>query len=359
MTDEDSNSKLPLDLSSNDEGTLPLKKRLRLDTSDGEVDNYAKIKNNDSGHQLTSFKGFRLVSVLRESTETKTIFLEAEVEGRYTFSDGVNSKESTPSKAVVILEKEAFGKENSKSMLDGSTELRNILTNDVYGTYIGLPDPLLNSVKVTVIHPATEKHLEKYSEKKFSYVSETPVIYNNIVKPYLSESNALSHEWVFNILEHKKESERVIFEDKTDDIGFLLLPDMKWNGKDSDTLYVLALPFRRDIASLRDLTGDHLPLLRNIKTKTLAIIKEKFNVSEDEIRSYTHYQPSYYHFHVHFNLIKMSIPGTSVERAHLLDTVINNIHLLPDYYQKVSLNYCLQEDSNLLRKIQESEKIVI
>lgn len=50
----------------------------------------------------------------------------------------------------------------------------------------------------------------------------------------------------------------------------------------------------------------------------------------------------------------MSIPGTGVERAHLLDTVIDNINLLPDYYQKIALNYCLSEDSQLLGKINET-----
>lgn len=67
------------------------------------------------------------------------------VEGRYIYSEGINSKETAPSKAVVILEKESFGKENAKLMLDGSTELRNVISNDVYGTYTGFPDPALNS----------------------------------------------------------------------------------------------------------------------------------------------------------------------------------------------------------------------
>lgn len=86
VMDEDSNSKLPLDLSSNDEGNLPIKKRLRLETSDGEVEgneHNAVLVAKDGAHKasnqpLTSFKGFRLINVLKENAETKTIFLEAE-----------------------------------------------------------------------------------------------------------------------------------------------------------------------------------------------------------------------------------------------------------------------------------------
>ena len=36
---------------------------------------------------------------------------------------------------------------------------------------------------------------------------------------------------MYNILEKKTESERIVFEDPDPDNGFILLPDMKWDGK--------------------------------------------------------------------------------------------------------------------------------
>lgn len=59
--------------------------------------------------------------------------------------------------------------------------------------------------------------------------------------------------------------------------GFVAVPDLKWNGE-IDTLYFLAICNRRDLKSLRDLTADHLPLLRNIKEKTLVSNSYIFNV---------------------------------------------------------------------------------
>lgn len=72
---------------------------------------------------------------------------------------------------------------------------------------------------------------------------------------------------MYNILEHKSESERIVFEDTNPETGFVLLPDLKWNGTTLDTLYLLAITHKKGIKSLRDLTTEHLPLLKNIFEK--------------------------------------------------------------------------------------------
>lgn len=76
-------------------------------------------------------------------------------------------------------------------------------------------------------------------------------------------------QWVYNILNKKTEADRIVFEDTCPDSGFILLPDMKWDRKDMDALYLQALVHRRDILSLRDLDQSHLPLLKNILEKGL------------------------------------------------------------------------------------------
>lgn len=74
---------------------------------------------------------------------------------------------------------------------------------------------------------------------------------------------------MYNCLEYKSEKESIKYdtasENVNDDenIGFLLLPDLKWSGKINE-LYLLAVVKKRNIKSLRDLTGKHLPLLKNI-----------------------------------------------------------------------------------------------
>lgn len=71
-------------------------------------------------------------------------------------------------------------------------------------------------------------------------------------------------QWVFNILEHKKEADRIVFEDSDPKNGFILLPDLKWDGKSIENLYLCAIVHAKGIKSLRNLSTQHLPLLKNI-----------------------------------------------------------------------------------------------
>ena len=69
---------------------------------------------------------------------------------------------------------------------------------------------------------------------------------------------------MYNILEGKSEADRVLYDDPDPENGFLLLPDMKWDQKDRESLYLLAIDRQRGILSMRELTAEHLPLLKNI-----------------------------------------------------------------------------------------------
>lgn len=74
-------------------------------------------------------------------------------------------------------------------------------------------------------------------------------------------------QWVYNILDGKVEQDRVVFQDPDPETGFVLLPDFKWDQKDLQNLYLLAICRKRNILSLRELGTDHLPLLKNILEK--------------------------------------------------------------------------------------------
>lgn len=74
-------------------------------------------------------------------------------------------------------------------------------------------------------------------------------------------------QWVYNILERKAEVERIVFEDEDPLTGFVLLPDIKWDQKQLENLYLVAICHTHGIKSLRDLDRSHLPLLKNILTK--------------------------------------------------------------------------------------------
>lgn len=83
----------------------------------------------------------------------------------------------------------------------------------------------------------------------------------------VGDDNVLILQWVYNILDHKAEAERIVFEDPHPDTGFILVPDLKWDQKTADNLYLLGICHLRGIACLRDLTDQHLPLLKNMLIK--------------------------------------------------------------------------------------------
>ena len=72
------------------------------------------------------------------------------------------------------------------------------------------------------------------------------------------------YQWVYNILEGKSEAERVLYNDPDPENGFVLLPDMKWDQQDHESLYLLAITHQRGILSMRELTAKHLALLKNV-----------------------------------------------------------------------------------------------
>ncbi|XP_060519796.1 m7GpppX diphosphatase [Cylas formicarius] len=284
---------------------------------------------------------FKLGSVLQNSTNRKVVCLRG-------------SFQSKEGEAVVILEKTAFSVDDLTSdskFFCEKNQLEKIFHNDVYGDYKYFPIQELNSIKATIIHPATEKHIAKYSSQTFYIIEETPDIYFEIVLPHITDQK-FDLQWVYNILEHKSESDRILVEDTDPNNGFVMVPDLKWNGE-IDTLYFLAIIKKINIKSIRDLTSDHLPLLKNIRDKGIAAIKNKYGLESSDLRIYFHYQPSFYHLHVHFTYLRHEAPGILTERAHLLTTVINNIELLSDYYQRSTIPFVVRENDKWFDKFVE------
>ncbi|OCT70403.1 hypothetical protein XELAEV_18037321mg [Xenopus laevis] len=138
---------------------------------------------------------------------------------------------------------------------------------------------------------------------------------------------------------------------------FVLIADFKWNQKQVEDLYLIAICHQHDIRSLRDLTEDHLPLLKNILEEGKEAILKRYGIHENKLRIYLHYQPSYFHLHVHFTVLGQDAPGSFVEHAHLLCDVIQNIESNPQYYQTRTLTFALREHEALLKKFKELRDI--
>ncbi|XP_074891029.1 m7GpppX diphosphatase [Buteo buteo] len=288
----------------------------------------------------------RLRRVLRESARDKAVFLHGEV----------TSPSGEGTDAVVILEKTPFQEEKVSDLLKKHTKLDLQMRNDIYSTYHLYPPAELSEIKTTVVYPATEKHLQKYLRQEVHLIRETWEDYKNITLPFI-QSQSFSIQWVYNILEKKAEADRIIHENPDPCNGFVLVPDFKWNQNQLDDLYLIALIHRREVKSLRDLTAEHIPLLRNILQEGKEAVVKHFSVPGSQLRIYLHYQPSYYHLHVHFTALGYDAPGSSVERAHLLADVIDNLTMDSLYYQKRALTFALRADELLFKKFQEAGRV--
>ena len=296
--------------------------------------------NGESIHQdLASLEKFSLKRILMEDTDKKLVYVEASV---------LDSQDP----AVLVLEKLPWTSEDVAGALSGETGARQEFNNDIYGQYGLSVRPEFNRVKCNIIHPATQKHIEKYLSSPVHLVLETPELYQAVTLPHI-QSEQLSLQWIYNVLDHKKEVERIIFEDPDPDTGFILSPDFKWSGESSSDLYCLAIIRQRGLKSLRDLRASHLPLLKNIREKVVAAISDKFGLQSSQLRLYFHYQPSYYHLHVHVTSMAFTPPGSCCDGSHLLSTVIDNLERNSNYYQAASLSFKVREKDKLFKKYQD------
>jgi m7GpppX diphosphatase len=103
-----------------------------------------------------------------------------------------------------------------------------------------------------------------------------------------------------------------------------------------------------------DLTAAHLPLLENLRTKIDTFVQSHYKLNPSQTRVYFHYQPSFYHLHVHVVNVKHDVGAQRIAQAVLLQVgvcplvpatyiyeqeVIDNIRLLGDYYQRRTLTF--------------------
>lgn len=218
-------------------------------------------------------------------------------------------------------------------------------------------------LKINLIYPCTEAHVKKYSKQGVRFVTETPEIYRNHIRPFMQlkrEQGRLN--WVYNIIEGRTEVEDVIFRTKlgeAGDEGFLLLPDLNWDRKTLEALHLLALVERRDIWSLRDLKKKHIPWLQHIKAKVVGATTETYpTIEENQLKLYVHYQPTYYHFHIHIVHVALEAGATqAVGKAVGLDSIIETLKVMGGDDEAgmdaLSMSYTLGEASELWTDVYE------
>ena len=263
------------------------------------------------------------------------------------------------------------------------TKIHNLGDNDIYRWYLassGITKDAPADLKLNLIYPCTDKHVKKYSPQTVRMVTETPTIYQQHVRPYMQRMRDEGRlNWVFNILEGRKEQDDILLrdpgQDSAPDEGFLLAPDLNWDRKTLTSLHLLALVERRDIWSLRDLKKCHVKWIKHMREKILdATVKLFPDLEKDMLKLYVHCmlvtyesllphpadpdtdQPTYYHFHIHVvNVMCEATSTQSVGKAFGLENIIAQLETMaggPEASMAdVSLTYYLGDASDLWREI--------
>ncbi|VDM61971.1 unnamed protein product [Angiostrongylus costaricensis] len=139
----------------------------------------------------------------------------------------------------------------------------------------------------------------KYRQEEKFIINETAEDYRTITVEYI-EKFQMDLKWVYNILSKECEAERILFEDPDPYNGFILAPDIKWDSVSLENLYVLAMIHRRGVR------------------------------------------------------LKYDAPASSTLAAVLLDDVINNLKIAPDYYRRATLSFTRKNSDKLLQMFREA-----
>ncbi|KAF9438028.1 hypothetical protein BGZ76_010157 [Entomortierella beljakovae] len=288
---------------------------------------------------MTSLSTFVFTRVLNEDPVLKTIAILGTLPSE--------SDSNLHQLAILLIEKTHFATQSEGTNITlRFAELISQSGNDIYFWWNALLSPGQKNdpdLKMTLIFPATEAHILKYSHQQRKMITETAETYKKVVLPWIESQPQSRIQWVYNILSGLKEQENVLYRDEDPDVGFIVLPDSKWDKRTLSSLYLLVISQRADVRSLRDLQTKHLPMLKNIRDKVSALVPQRYpGIAHDEVRMFVHYHPSYYHFHVHVTYVSVQLPGSIVGQSHLLDTIIDNIENIdPEYYSKASLRFAL------------------
>lgn len=108
---------------------------------------------------------------------------------------------------------------------------------------------------------------------------------------------------------------------------FVLVKDKKMIQDNGDNLHLTAWCKDLNIQSLKNIPVKYVIHLKEIESKTLDIIKKKYNCL-DNVEVFVHYPPQFWQLHIHFR--NKSLPKTSPK---------NEVFYLKDVLNKLQNNH--------------------
>ena len=187
-------------------------------------------------------------------------------------------------------------------------------SNDIYKTYF---------IEALITGTMIERPIEETKNNKI--IIESPQDYQLLD---IKDTNKI---WIYNIIDHKTETENIAFEDD----NLIFIPDYKWDNN-LKNLHILGIFKDKSLNSIRDLNKNHIEILEKCIIDGKKIIKEKYDISNLVI--YFHYRPSVWQLHMHFMNIETDNKESFIlPRAHLVSNVIQNLKYDSNYYLNANL----------------------
>lgn len=214
----------------------------------------------------------------------------------------------------------------------------------------------------------------------YALVSETPELYASasVAEFIEQEVRRPSKQWIASIIAGVQEKEQVIL--RTHE--FVLLPDTErvnryWHPHASPprapimqqqtprqwrkatcssrprtppprdarsqktTLNWLGIVLDMGVRTMRDLRGEHAPMLARMLDSAMSAIEAHAGIPRDQVMAYVHYPPSVYQLHVHFSYPYGQYCHRDAYRVHSLQTIINNLQVDPSYYATSTLQLAM------------------
>ncbi len=204
----------------------------------------------------------------------------------------------------------------------GITHNTLILKNDIYEKYAATAEI---SGELIVCHDKSKMASRERKLKRETYMEYMQTI---------EKRDPTKDAWIYNILDGIAEQEAILHRDAQ----CIVIPNYTWDTINADDLHVLCLPTDKSLWSIRSLTAEHIPLLEHMMRETVRVIRDTYNIEEQYLKIFFHYDPSTYHLHIHFVNIANSQARSSVEYSHELHNVMFNLSICSDYYKRAVLN---------------------
>lgn len=252
-------------------------------------------------------------------------------------------------KAVVSFDEESACSD-AKGLVELIPKLSLELTNHSgaeYSYYNATTEDARYSVEV--IWPAQQWQIDRKMPSEYDLIDETPELYQEKMEPFI-KMRAEKDGWIDKVCSLEKERDRNLF--ACDD--FIINVDTKWqthaplSENDADRaqwygqpwtrdLYLLAIVRHRRLRSLRDLRGSDAMLCVQMRTELQNTALRIYGVPASKLRIFFHYHPQFFRLHAHCVRIEQFNPGSEVERAHLLSSVIQLLQRDSDFYASATL----------------------